>query len=162
MDRRAWRATVHRVAKNQIQLKPLSISYYTLVMFWDFQVAEWLSGKESTCYCREHQRPRFYPWVRKIPWRRKWQPIPVFLPGKIPWTEEPGGPQSMGSKESDTTERLSIQAPGHVIGSFSSFQVSCFWGFALTMVHMNQWNNELQRPQSNSSLSFAVYSSAFI
>ena len=27
--------------------------------------------------------------VRKIPWRRKWQPTPVFLPGKIPWTEEP-------------------------------------------------------------------------
>ena len=41
MDRRAWRATVHRVAKNQTQLKPLSISYYMLVMFWDFQMAEW-------------------------------------------------------------------------------------------------------------------------
>ena len=32
----------------------------------------WLSGKESTCQCR---RLRFNPWVRKIPWRRKWQPI---------------------------------------------------------------------------------------
>ena len=29
--------------------------------------------------CRRH---RFDPWVRKIPWRRKWQPTPVFLPGK--------------------------------------------------------------------------------
>ena len=38
-----------------------------------------LSGKESTCQCR---RPRFDPWVRKIPWRRAWQPTPVFLPGK--------------------------------------------------------------------------------
>ena len=36
----------------------------------------------------------FSPWVRKIPWRRKWQPTPVFLPGKIPWTEEPGRLQS--------------------------------------------------------------------
>ena len=27
-------------------------------------------------------RPRFDPWVRKIPWRRKWQLTPVFLPGK--------------------------------------------------------------------------------
>ena len=36
-------------------------------------------------------------WVGEIPWRRKWQPTPVFLPGKkIPWTEEPGGLQSMG------------------------------------------------------------------
>ena len=31
------------------------------------------------------------------PYRRKWQPTPVFLPGKIPWTEEPGGLQSVGS-----------------------------------------------------------------
>ena len=34
--------------------------------------------------------------VGKIPWRREWQPIPVFLPGEIPWTEEPGEPQSTG------------------------------------------------------------------
>ena len=36
-------------------------------------------GKESTCQCR---RCQLDPWVGKIPWRRKWQPIPVFLPGK--------------------------------------------------------------------------------
>ena len=42
------------------------------------------------------RRPRFNPWVRKIPWRRKWQPTPVSLPGKISWTEEPGGLKSMG------------------------------------------------------------------
>ena len=40
--------------------------------------------------------------VGNIPWRRKWKPTLVFLPGK--WTEEPGGPQSMGRKKSDTTE----------------------------------------------------------
>ena len=34
-------------------------------------------------------------WVGKIPWRRVWQPTPVFLPGESPWTEEPGGLQSM-------------------------------------------------------------------
>ena len=39
----------------------------------------WISGKEFACQCRRH---RFDPWVRKIPWRRKWQPTPVFLPGK--------------------------------------------------------------------------------
>jgi len=44
------------------------------------------------------------PWVGKIPWRRAWQPTPVFLPGECPWTEEPGGLQSVGSQESDTTE----------------------------------------------------------
>ena len=38
------------------------------------------------------------PWVGKIPWRRAWQPTPVFLPGESPWTEESGGLQSMGSQ----------------------------------------------------------------
>ena len=28
-------------------------------------------------------RPRFDPWVGKIPWRREWQPTPVFLPGEV-------------------------------------------------------------------------------
>ena len=39
-----------------------------------------------------------------MPWRRASQPFPVFLPGESPWTQEPGGLQSMGSQESDTTE----------------------------------------------------------
>ena len=41
-------------------------------------------------------RPGFNPWVRKVPWRRAWQPIPVFWSGESPKTEEPGGLQSMG------------------------------------------------------------------
>ena len=44
------------------------------------------------------RRPRFDPWVGKIPWRRKWQTTPVFLPGEFPGTEEPGGLQPMGSQ----------------------------------------------------------------
>ena len=47
----------------------------------------WLSGKESAC---QNRRLGFDPCVRKIPWKRKWQPTPVFLLGKIPRTEEPG------------------------------------------------------------------------
>ena len=47
------------------------------------------------------------PWVGKIPWRRERLPTPVFLPEESPWTEEPGGLQSMGRKEQDTTEWLS-------------------------------------------------------
>ena len=42
------------------------------------------------------QETGFYPWVKKIPWRRKWQPTEVFLPGESPWTEEPGELQSVG------------------------------------------------------------------
>ena len=36
-----------------------------------------------------------FSWVGKMPWRRAWQPTPTFLPGESPWTEEPGGLQSM-------------------------------------------------------------------
>ena len=45
--------------------------------------------------------PRFYPWVRKIPWRREWQPTPVFLPGESRGQEEPEG---LWSIVLDTTE----------------------------------------------------------
>ena len=41
----------------------------------------WLGDKEPACPCRRHKRHAFDPWVGKIPWRRAWQPIPVFLPG---------------------------------------------------------------------------------
>ena len=40
-------------------------------------------GKESAWQCRRHKRHRFDPWVGKIPWRRAWQPTPVFLPGEF-------------------------------------------------------------------------------
>ena len=40
------------------------------------------SGTEPTYQCRRHKRRKFDPWVGKIPWRRAWQPIPVFLPGE--------------------------------------------------------------------------------
>ena len=41
----------------------------------------WL-GKECTCQWRRCKNNRFDPWVGKNPWRRKWHPTPVFLPGK--------------------------------------------------------------------------------
>ena len=55
----------------------------------------WLSSKAPACHDR---RLGFHPRVTKIPWGRKWQPTPVFLPGKIPWTEESGAWQPMGSQ----------------------------------------------------------------
>ena len=44
------------------------------------------------------KRCRLGPWVGKIPWRRKWQPTPIFLPGKSHGHENPGGLQSVGSQ----------------------------------------------------------------
>ena len=42
----------------------------------------WCSGKEPACQCRRCKRRGVNPWVGQIPWSRKWQPSPVFLPGE--------------------------------------------------------------------------------
>ena len=49
----------------------------------------------------------FSPWVRNIPWRRKWQPTPVFFPGKSNGQRRLVGYNPWGCKESDSTYRLS-------------------------------------------------------
>ena len=66
----------------------------------------WLNGKESACQCSRHRRCGFNPWVGKIPWRRKWQPIPVFLPGGSHEQRSLAGCNLKDCKESDTAEQL--------------------------------------------------------
>ena len=60
----------------------------------------------------------FDPWVGKIPWKRKWQPFPVFLPGKSNGQRSLAGYSPRGHKGSDTTEKLTRTYTlyvGHVI-----------------------------------------------
>ena len=59
MDRGTWQATVHRVTQSDM-----------------------IEVTENAHQCRRCKRPGFHPWVKKIPWRRKWQPTSEFLPGK--------------------------------------------------------------------------------
>ena len=100
MDREAWHAAVHRVTKSQTWLNDWTehTNNSHALQCWNGKNREfrreteiktsvksvlgfpwWLSGKESTCQCR---RCRFEPWVGRTLWKKKWQPIPVFLPGK--------------------------------------------------------------------------------
>ena len=51
-----------------------------------------------------HKRHGFDPWVGKIPWRRDWQPTPVFLPGEAHGQRNLEGYSPWGRKELDTTE----------------------------------------------------------
>jgi len=67
----------------------------------------WRSGKESACQCRRHKRCAFDPWVRKILWRKKLQPAPVFLLEKSHGQKRLVGYSQQGHKESDMTEQLS-------------------------------------------------------
>ena len=64
--------------------------------------ADIFRGKEPACQCR---RRRFDPWVGKTPWRRKWQPTPVFLPGEFHGQSSLAGYSPRGHKELDMTER---------------------------------------------------------
>ena len=62
-----------------------------------------MNSKQPSYQCR---RCGFNPWVGKIPWRRKWQPPPVFLPGESHGQRSLEGYSPWGHKESDTAERL--------------------------------------------------------
>ena len=56
------------------------------MMFWFLSqstLPRWHSSKESACQFRRCRKLRFNPWIGNIPWSRKWQTTPVFLPGKF-------------------------------------------------------------------------------
>ena len=61
-------------------------------------------GKESTFQFRRHRRHGFNPWVEKVPWRRRWQPTPVFLLEKSHGQRILSGYSPWGTKGPDTTE----------------------------------------------------------
>ena len=70
--------------------------------------AEWNAAVTQGKNLPAMQETRFSPWVAKIPWRRKWQPIPVFLPGESLGQRSLVGYSPWGGKESDTNEWLTI------------------------------------------------------
>ena len=85
----------------------------------------WLSGKESACQCSGCKRCRFYPWVRKIPWRKKQQPTSVFLLGKSHGQRSLVGCSPWGREESDTTERLHFHFSLSCIGEGNGNPLQC-------------------------------------
>ena len=86
-----------------------------LYIFWNAQLVGCVKksfpggsrSKESTCQCRRQHKCGFNLWVGKIPWRKKWQPTPVFLPGEFHGQRSLVGYSPWGHKESDTTEHMS-------------------------------------------------------
>ena len=71
MDRGTWPATVHGLQRVGINLVT---EHQKIVM-----LPGSASGKESAYQCRRCKRREFNPWVGKVPWKRAWQPTPVFL-----------------------------------------------------------------------------------
>ena len=93
---------------SQSLLRPMSIASVMLsnhlilchpVFLLPFLISQMV---KSLLQCR---RPGINPWVRKIPWSRKWQPTPVFLPGESHGQRSLAGYRPWDHKESDMTER---------------------------------------------------------
>ena len=76
-------------------------------------------GSDGKSICLQCRRPEFNPWVGKIPWRRKWQPTPVFLPGKSHGWWSLVGYCPWGRKEPDTTEQLHFTSVKLTMGFFT-------------------------------------------
>ena len=72
--------------------------------------------------CLQCRRPRFNPWLGKIPWRREWLPTPVFLPGEFYGQKSLVGYSPWSHKESDMAERLT-QTHGQTDNSLVSKEI---------------------------------------
>ena len=80
--------------------------YYTLAD----PLPTWDTGKESTCQYKRGKRCGFDSWVRKIPWKKKWPPAPVFLSGKFHGQTSLLSYSPWGPKESDTTKHTHMHS----------------------------------------------------
>ena len=86
--------------------KEIQFNYFYLNLLglprWGFPGGT--SGKELAYQCRRCKRLKFNPWVRKIPWRRAWQPTLVFLPGESHGQKSLEDYSPYGCKELDRTK----------------------------------------------------------
>ena len=75
--------------------------------------------------CLQYRSPGFNPWVGRIPWRRKWHPTPVPLPGKSHGWRSLVGCSPWGREESDITERLPFHFSLSCIGEGNGNPLQC-------------------------------------
>ena len=75
---------------------------------------------------RRQKKHGFDPWIQKIPWRRKWQPTPVFLPGKPQRQRSLAGYSSWSCKELDTIESLNDTKQEKISVFASIINIKCY------------------------------------
>ena len=134
MDRKVWRAAVHGVTETQLsdwteltsdtyRWIHIYICLYIHILIKEqkpvwYQNCRWphqmqknnqavffkITGEKNWKWFLSNHENRFNPWVGKIPWRKAWQPTPVFLPREAHGHRSLAGDSPWGHKESDTTE----------------------------------------------------------
>ena len=104
MSEHIWASLVAQLVKNPPAMQETLVQFpgredplekglgYPLQYCWASLVAQ------LERICQQCGRPGFDPWVGNIPWGRAWQPIPVFWPEELPWTEEPAGYSPWGHR----------------------------------------------------------------
>jgi len=75
-------------------------------VFAEWGVPRGASGEEPACQCGRRRRRRVWTLGQEDPWRRKWQPTPIFLPGEFKGQRRLAGYSSLGSQELNTTEHV--------------------------------------------------------
>ena len=103
MGRGAWQATVHGSQRARHSWSSLIHIPYLISLLVEQGFPSGARGKELACQWRRSRRPRFDPWIGRIPWSREWQPTPIFLPGKSHGQRSLGGYSPWGLKESNMT-----------------------------------------------------------
>ena len=140
-DRGASQATIHRVTKSRTRLS----NFYSLIHYWASLVAQryrvWMQ-------CRRLRRCGFYPWVRKIPWRRAWQSTPVFLPGESsgkmsltgygPWCDKESDMTGVTEHKHSTMVLLIVIICIMQTWMFSPFHFNALW---ICISLINIWND---------------------
>ena len=97
-------------------IQPVSLSSPALAGVFLYHNFPGGSGDKSVCLqCRRHG---FDPWVGKIPWSRKWQPTPVFLPEESRGQRSLEGYRPWGRKESGVTEHSAWPWCAHQAGVY--------------------------------------------
>ena len=93
---KSW-GQVHFMCQNSLDIRQLTQYIYPIFYKWicwpvlNKGFPGGTSSKESAHQWRRHKRHWFDPWVGKIPWKRAWQPTPVFLPGESHGQRSPVG-----------------------------------------------------------------------
>ena len=104
-----------------VQLNILLV--FMIVWLGPYLYLDFPGGSVDKCVCLQCGRPRFDPWVRKMPWRRKWQLIPVLLPGESHGWKSLVGCNPWCHIESDRAEPLHLHLP---LSTISPIHVMCF------------------------------------
>ena len=142
----------------------VSLFMYNICFLEYMGLPRWLDGKESTCQFRRH---KFNPWDRKMPWRRKGQPAPVFLPGKSqgqgslagysPWVAKSQIQLSTNTHNIEYIDVLYTHTRAHT--RISSTYLGLFKGSHGYYSHYVQENGKVQPDQCLISLPAKIFHS---